>query len=68
MPDTKAKRLYDKPEAAEYLKMHVKTLETLMRAGKIPAYRNGSSVRFKIEDLDNYIDNLPPWEPQGVSA
>lgn len=64
MPDTNPKRLYDKPEAAEYLKMHVKTLETLMREAKIPAYRNGSSVRFKIEDLDHYIDNLPAWEPR----
>ena len=56
--------LLDKTEAAAFLKMHVKTLETLMRRGEIRAYRNGSSVRFKRADLIEFADNLPPWEPQ----
>ena len=55
-----------KREAAEYLAIGVRTLETLVHDGKIPAYREGKLVMFKRTDLEAYADNAPAWEPQSV--
>jgi len=42
-------------EAAEYLKIAVKTIDNLRRAGKLPAYKILDLVRFKKADLDKLI-------------
>lgn len=42
-------------EAAEYLKMHVKTVCRLAKEGKIPAKKVGSEWRFLRNVLDNWL-------------
>jgi excisionase family DNA binding protein len=42
-------------EAAEYLKMHVKTVCRLAKEGKIPARKVGSEWRFLRKVLDNWL-------------
>lgn len=42
-------------EAAEYLKMHVKTVCRLAKEGKIPAKKVGSEWRFLRPVLDNWL-------------
>ena len=42
-------------EAAEYLKMHVKTVCRLAKEGKIPAKKVGSEWRFLRTVLDNWL-------------
>ncbi len=42
-------------EAAEYLKMHVKTVCRLAKEGKIPAKKVGSEWRFLRSVLDNWL-------------
>ena len=42
-------------EAAEYLKMHVKTVCRLAKEGKIPAKKVGSEWRFLRRVLDNWL-------------
>lgn len=42
-------------EAAEYLKMHVKTVCRLAKEGKIPAKKVGSEWRFLRTILDNWL-------------
>ena len=42
-------------EAAEYLKMHVKTVCRLAKEGKIPAKKVGSEWRFLRKVLDGWL-------------
>ena len=42
-------------EAAEYLKMHVKTVCRLAKEKKIPAKKVGSEWRFRLSDLEAWI-------------
>lgn len=42
-------------EAAEYLKMHVKTVCRLAKEGKIPAKKVGSEWRFLRSVLDGWL-------------
>ena len=42
-------------EAAEYLKMHVKTVCRLAKEGKIPAKKVGSEWRFLKNVLDKWL-------------
>jgi len=42
-------------EAAEYLKMHVKTVCRLAKEGKIPAKKVGSEWRFLRNVLDSWL-------------
>ena len=42
-------------EAAEYLKMHVKTVCRLAKDGKIPAKKVGSEWRFLRNVLDSWL-------------
>ncbi len=42
-------------EAAEYLKMHVKTVCRLAKEGKIPARKVGSEWRFLRSVLDSWL-------------
>lgn len=48
-------------EAAEYLKMHVKTVCRLAKEGKIPAKKVGSEWRFLRSVLDRWLtESLVP--------
>ena len=44
-------------EAAEYLKMHVKTVCRLAKEGKIPAKKVGSEWRFLKSVLDRWLSH-----------
>lgn len=46
-------------EAAEYLKMHVKTVCRLAKEGKIPARKVGSEWRFLKSVLDSWLAEVP---------
>lgn len=45
-------------EAADYLKMHVKTVCRLAKEGKIPARKVGSEWRFMRRVLDNWLSEV----------
>ena len=45
-------------EAAEYLKMHVKTVCRLAKEGKIPAKKVGSEWRFLRSVLDSWLSEV----------
>lgn len=42
-----------KQEAARYLRIHTRTIDRYIKAGKLKAYKGPGIVRFKKEDLDN---------------
>lgn len=52
--DTKS-QVMTSVEAAEYLKMHVKTVCRLAKEGKIPAKKVGSEWRFLRSVLDQWL-------------
>ena len=53
--DEKVGQVMTSVEAAEYLKMHVKTVCRLAKEGKIPAKKVGSEWRFLRAVLDNWL-------------
>jgi len=53
--DEKIGQVMTSVEAAEYLKMHVKTVCRLAKEGKIPAKKVGSEWRFLRGVLDNWL-------------
>ena len=44
-----------KKEAAEYLSVCESTIDNLVRRGELTKYKLGSSVRFKIDDLNETL-------------
>jgi excisionase family DNA binding protein len=42
-------------EAAEYLKVHVRTIYRLVKNSEIPGRKVGGSWRFKREDLEEWL-------------
>ena len=40
-----------------YLDVKVSTLYSLVRNGTIPAYRVGGAVRFKMEDIERFVED-----------
>ncbi len=40
-----------------YLDVKVSTLYSLVRNGTIPAYRVGGAVRFKMEDIEKFVED-----------
>jgi excisionase family DNA binding protein len=46
-------------EAAMYLSMSEEWVRLAARRGTLPAKKNGTSLRFRMSDLDAYIDGLP---------
>ena len=42
---------------AAYLAVSTRTLDRLVRAGEIPAYRIGGHRRFRIEDIDLFVSS-----------
>ena len=57
-PTLPAPGLWEKEEAAAYLRLSVSTILRLVRAGELPHFRIGRSLRFRREDLDGYIGEL----------
>ena len=53
--DDATKQVMTSTEAAEYLKMHVKTVCRLAKEGKIPARKVGSEWRFLRSVLDSWL-------------
>jgi excisionase family DNA binding protein len=53
--DETASQVMTSLEAAEYLKMHVKTVCRLAKEGKIPARKVGSEWRFLRSVLDRWL-------------
>jgi excisionase family DNA binding protein len=45
-------------EAAQFLKMPVDTLRKRVRAGEVPSFKIGNLLRFRVADLEGYIDGL----------
>lgn len=43
-------------EAAPFLRLHYKTLESMARAGAIPAMKRGKSWVFRLSRLSEWID------------
>ncbi len=54
-PDEATNQVMTSVEAAEYLKMHVKTVCRLAKEGKIPARKVGSEWRFLRQVLDSWL-------------
>jgi excisionase family DNA binding protein len=48
-------RVLDAQGAARYLSLGLDTLYRLVRSGELPHSRIGKSIRFRPEDLDEYI-------------
>jgi hypothetical protein len=50
------KRLYDLPEASEYLGRSVAGVRALVNSGRIPVVRIDRKVQFDIHDLERVIE------------
>ena len=44
-------------EAAAYLSISLPTLHRLLRAGELPHLRLGRVIRFRVEDLDAFLES-----------
>jgi excisionase family DNA binding protein len=44
------------PEAAEAIGVGIRTLQKLIYSGKLPAVREGRSVRVRVADLEAYLE------------
>jgi excisionase family DNA binding protein len=47
--------LLDAEEAAKHLGVHPKTLQKMARAGKVPCFRIGRHVKFRLSALDVWV-------------
>lgn len=54
-------------EVAEYLKVNDRTVHRMAGAGKIPAFKVGSSWRFKSEELETWINTEKNSAAQSIS-
>ena len=59
--------LYDAEGAAELLSTTKTRVHDLRRAGALVAVQDGRQFKFRLDDLQAYIDQLATFEP-GVSA
>jgi excisionase family DNA binding protein len=52
----------DTAEVARYLKMHVKTIVSMVERGELKAYKVGRHWRYRKSDIDAYLEqrrNIP---------
>src|SRR5216117_2049091 len=47
-------------EVLEYLQVNLRTVDRLIKAGKIPAVRVGRQWRFRKRDIDAWLDSQRP--------
>ena len=43
-------------EVAEYLKVNERTVYRMAASGELPGFKVGASWRFKVDDIENWID------------
>ena len=56
MTSQKPVRLLTPKEAADFLSVSDKTIKRLVAEGNIPAFRVRNSMRFKLQDIEQYIE------------
>ena len=52
------RRLVTKGEAAEWLSVSIRTIERLVATGRSPQVHVERAVRFRVRDLQAYVDGL----------
>ena len=58
-----------RPEAAEFLRMSLRTFDSLVAEGRIPKYRVSKQlVRFRCVDLNAYVENNRVDPDESISA
>jgi excisionase family DNA binding protein len=62
------KRLFTFSEALDYLGFSEHTLNDLIDDNEIPCYRLGCRKKFKLEELDRFIDELPVYSRNQLAA
>lgn len=55
--------LYSADAAADQLGTTTRRIHELRRAGKLLAVLDGRQYKFRSQDLQDYVDSLPSWEP-----
>ena len=55
--------LVTKGEAAERLSVSVRTIERLVSTGRLPQVHVERSARFRVQDLEDYVDGLRETTP-----
>jgi excisionase family DNA binding protein len=63
MPD---QLLITKGEAAERLGVSVRTVERLVATGRLPQVHVERSARFRVKDLESYVEGLPAAPPDAA--
>jgi len=58
-------RLLTSKEAAEYLNIHPKTLAAHARKGKVPAIHMGGRWRFRVSELNQWLDKQKVMMQEG---
>jgi excisionase family DNA binding protein len=53
--DRRSRPMLTRDDTAAYLAVSKRTLDRLVQAGEIPAYRIGGHRRFRIEDIDSFV-------------
>jgi excisionase family DNA binding protein len=53
--DSDSRPMLTRDSAAAYLAVSKRTLDRLVQAGELPAYRIGGHRRFRIEDIDSFV-------------
>ena len=61
--------LLTRKEAAGYLRMSLRTFDSLVAEGRLPKYRvSRQLVRFRREDLDSYVEGSQEEPDESVSV
>ncbi len=63
MPDP---LLISKDEAAERLGVSVRTVERLVATGRLPQVHLERLARFRVKDIEAFVDGLPESRPDAV--
>lgn len=53
--DGRSRPMLTRDDTAAYLAVSKRTLDRLVQAGELPAYRIGGHRRFRMEDIDSFI-------------
>ena len=56
MTSDKPVRLLTPKEAADFLSVSARTIKRLVSEGRLPAVRVRNSMRFKLRDIEQYIE------------
>jgi excisionase family DNA binding protein len=56
MTSNKPVRLLTPKEAADFLSVSARTIKRLVSEGNLPAVRIRNSMRFKLRDIEQYIE------------